>query len=58
MLRSKTFAVTGVLARNPRIVVALMLLLVLGTQGAVAESGDMLVSPMEEGNADYGPTGD
>jgi hypothetical protein len=55
MLRDKAYATVAVLARRPRLVVSLVLLVLLATQGAVAEPGDLAVSPMEEGSADYGP---
>jgi hypothetical protein len=34
------------------------LVILLASQGAVAESGDLVASPLEDGNTDLGPTTD
>ncbi|MEZ3145365.1 hypothetical protein [Halobaculum sp. MBLA0143] len=55
MARNSLFTVASALARRPRLVVSLVVLVLLATQGAVAESGDLVASPAEYGDADLGP---
>lgn len=57
MLRNRAYATVSTLARRPRLVVSLVLLVSLASQGAVAEGGDLLVSPSEEGKAILGSDG-
>lgn len=58
MARKSLFAAMSVLTRRPRLTVSLVILVLLATQGAVAESGDLVASPSEYGNADLGPETD
>ncbi|MEZ3117737.1 hypothetical protein RYH80_17605 [Halobaculum sp. MBLA0147] len=57
MLRDRAYATVSALARRPRLVVSLVLLVLLASQGAVAEGGDLTVSPLEEGRAILGSDG-
>lgn len=57
MLRDRAYAAAAALTRRPRLFVALVVLVLAATQGAVAESGEFVISPMEEGNVDMGSDG-
>ena len=54
MFRTLASRAVGALTLKPRFVVALVLLVLLVSQGAVAESS-VVVSPMEDGVVNMGP---